>query len=504
MNMNATDLRPLYFNLVLWGERFREYFLDYCLPSLLSPRNIPCLINGRKNKFLICTTNEDWELLQDVPIFRRMAECIEPVFVEIPPQPEGVSNCIHMGVGHKKATDITYRDKAYGIALTPDLLISDGSIEAIQKHALEGKHIVYTAALRFAEELLFDELKKLGVINGGRRNSLNAEPLIATGRELVKAGLKSFHSETMRYEWDAAYFTDFPVACFWKVPGEDGIILHSFSWAPFLLDYSIVDDHKTDTFDEWTFDGDYVYKNFYHAKDVHIVQDSDEIMLVSWAPWKDKELSLEPQRRNTIPLLSRLNKGLVLYGIYNSTIMDPLKKKIFHYPVRWHAGSVTDNFKKIEQKVSKLIRYYTNPPISHETGIQAFKSASIIVSLVELQNQRFNIILKLKVSVLNGLMDFMNKIRQARYDLMSFIIKTISYIRLYKGRVFSFIIKTISYIRLYKERVFFYVSPLRWARRFLIVISAYQGDREAQKKVSGWVHNFNLSRIISIPKHWTE
>lgn len=36
-------LRPFYFVVVFWGERFRSYLVDFCLPSLLSPHNIPAL-----------------------------------------------------------------------------------------------------------------------------------------------------------------------------------------------------------------------------------------------------------------------------------------------------------------------------------------------------------------------------------------------------------------------------------------------------------------------------
>jgi hypothetical protein len=35
--------REFYFIVVLWGERFRTYFLEYCVPSLLSAKNIPSL-----------------------------------------------------------------------------------------------------------------------------------------------------------------------------------------------------------------------------------------------------------------------------------------------------------------------------------------------------------------------------------------------------------------------------------------------------------------------------
>jgi hypothetical protein len=48
------------FMLVVWGERHRRYFSDYCLPSLLAPNNIPCIANKHESKFAIATTAEDW------------------------------------------------------------------------------------------------------------------------------------------------------------------------------------------------------------------------------------------------------------------------------------------------------------------------------------------------------------------------------------------------------------------------------------------------------------
>ena len=43
----ATRERPFYFIVVLWGERFRNYFLDFALASALSPGNIPALHASR-------------------------------------------------------------------------------------------------------------------------------------------------------------------------------------------------------------------------------------------------------------------------------------------------------------------------------------------------------------------------------------------------------------------------------------------------------------------------
>ena len=65
--------------------------------------------------------------------------------------------------------------------------------------------------------------------------------------------LASMHSETKIYEWDAPYFHPMPAAVWWRVPDEDGIVVHSFSWAPLLFDFSAVPNRDTSTFDEWAF-----------------------------------------------------------------------------------------------------------------------------------------------------------------------------------------------------------------------------------------------------------
>jgi hypothetical protein len=159
----AKALRPFYFIVVFWGERFRNYFLNFCLPTLLAPGNIPSLLN-RGNKFVICTTIEDWALIQNVPIFELLKAYIEPVLIEIPWPDPNRTGCEHMGVGHKPATQMAHRDEAYGVILTPDFMLSDGSVAALQRHAVEGKQVVLNVALRFGEEPLFYHLEQMKIV----------------------------------------------------------------------------------------------------------------------------------------------------------------------------------------------------------------------------------------------------------------------------------------------------------------------------------------------------
>ena len=127
--------RPFYFILVLWGARFRNYFLDLCLPTLLSPRNLPSLATRQRSKFLFCTRPEDWAAISAAPIFRLLERHVEPVYFEIPPCPPGVSGCVHMGIGHRRGCELAYEAKAYPFVLTPDSIFSDGTIAHLQELA---------------------------------------------------------------------------------------------------------------------------------------------------------------------------------------------------------------------------------------------------------------------------------------------------------------------------------------------------------------------------------
>src|SRR5208282_1900176 len=112
--MHTSLERPFYFICVLWGERFREYFLEYCLPSLLAPGNLPALSTRSPSKFLIATRPEDWAAIEATAVFRAVARYVTPVFIEIPPCPPERSGCQHMGTGHRLGCEMAYRDKAYG------------------------------------------------------------------------------------------------------------------------------------------------------------------------------------------------------------------------------------------------------------------------------------------------------------------------------------------------------------------------------------------------------
>ena len=352
----AASSRPFYVILTLWGARFRYYFLEYCLPSLLSAGNIPALAGKRPVKLVIATLPQDWETMKATPIFKLLERYAEPVFVEIPPCPPDRSGCQHMGIGHKLMSEMAYRDKAYAVMITPDLMLSDGTVAKLHEHAANGVEIVLVAALRFGEEPFLANLVNAGIITTESRRD-SGKPLALPARAMVAAAINGFHSETLYYEWDAPHLPNIPAACWWRVPGQNGIVIHCLSWAPLLLDYGVVKDHDVSALETWTIDGNYVHANFADSHEIRVVQDSDEMFIGSWAPLEDKPLDLTPSPLFKRRFVGEMTKGALLRSAFFSEIFDPLKREIFFLPVRWHSLPLNRDWAAVEKSARrKMLR----------------------------------------------------------------------------------------------------------------------------------------------------
>lgn len=349
--------QPFYFIVVVWGKQFRDYLTNYCIPSLLAPDNLPKLTNTGSNKFLICTTKKDWEELKQSPALKNLREYIDPVLIEIPLPPTGTSSCQHIGVGHKLATDMCFNDKAYGIAITPDLVISNGTLKTIQEKALLGYQVVLTPAIRFAEEPFFAELKAASL--SSHEGQL---PLTLTERQLVKFGLKSFHSETESYDFESLYYGATKPVSLWRMPNEQGLIIYSLSWCPMMIDYGKISHHDTSALEEWTMDGDYIHKNFEDINKIYASQDSDEMILISWAPYAYNQVLSKPNH------FSKKFKHLInryyLMETLRNPIFDPTKLALFPLECRWHVNDINTEWdlksECIKKEISDLpiIAYY--------------------------------------------------------------------------------------------------------------------------------------------------
>jgi hypothetical protein len=338
------------FMLVVWGERYRRYFTDYCLPSLLAPNNIPSLVNRHDSRFAIATTLQDWAELEKHEVFKSLKTYIEPVLCELPPFGEADNKMRVMSSGHRMLSNYAFERRAFGVNVNPDSIYADMTVSNLQEGARNGVKVTLYPGVRFEFEGVVAELKELGFLS-------NPTVITLPQRTAAGIGIRNLHPFTIACNWDAEYFFDFPVYHYLLGRRSDVLVLHTISLGPLMLDYGSIEKHDDRIFDQWTLDGDYAHINFGHLKigrEVEFVDDSDRIMVLGFTPKDEDNVRKRPIGR----LLRTFNKGIRLWRVYNDPIVDPLKKRLYLRQVLFHQNELGDEWRQLARRDKLIMLIY--------------------------------------------------------------------------------------------------------------------------------------------------
>jgi hypothetical protein len=355
-------VRPgTYIAVTFWGEEYRRFFLDYCLASLMAPGNIPAIQNKNIARLLIATRQDDWQALQSEPIF---IAAKRHIVIEHVPHEAGLNvpynkKMMVMSQGHKLLTQRMFEDRAHGVMVYPDIIVADGAIGKIEQLAAKGYKVVLCIAVRFSNDGLVDDLKRLGFVESGK-------PIIISAEELARLTLKHMHSETVRLDFDAELDDHGACSFFWVVKPGENLVFHCGNWAPVLLDYSAVDTHDASTFDAWTFDGDYVARNFPNVSDIHVVQNTAELFISGFTseakvsyrifrPW--------PYRFPSLRTIIKIVRAREYLGTLK--ILDDVKKVFFLVPIRVQGGVSSEAaWRETEARAATVVQQVINPTLA--------------------------------------------------------------------------------------------------------------------------------------------
>lgn len=355
--------RPWYLGVVFWGIEFRNDFLDFCLSSLLAPGNIPAIRQKAESRFLFCTTQSDWEAVQSHPTFQLLTQYLTPVWLDLVPCDKPETKMQMMSRGHRMLADVMYRERVWGTYIYPDTVFADGVMTKLQDLGRQGKKIVLAHCPRFANQQFLKILRTAGHISPGH-------PLALSGRTLMMMARPHMHSETRCYEWDAGYFrAEFPALIWWAVSGG-GFLCHTSAWAPLLIDYSRIERHDTWTLDNWTIDGDYVFRNIHSPDEVYAETDPDAMTLISFTD--EARLSYLPLTSGRIvrlPMLGTWYKTLCLRNLLNSSEIDPLKRQLFQLPIYVPGESPTSDLDRVRTRAQQILKGCSRPLTVFESKI---------------------------------------------------------------------------------------------------------------------------------------
>jgi hypothetical protein len=241
-----------------------------------------------------------------------------------------------MAVGHLRAVALCFEAKAYGSLLHPDMLFADGFVVSLLRHIDRGTQALLVPALRLKDQPLLT-LLGLEAQQGG------TEPIVLTPRQVVAASVASLHDEIAECELDGPRFSTLP-NCVWWRNGAEGLLLHSFTWSPLLIDYASISRHELDGLGGPLPDGDYIARNFAPGSRICFVDDSDEIVFASWTP---AAVGARERGRSIVqglPVIGRLLRHAILrraYFHYTRDLYphgDHVKIRGFVVPLKFRVG----------------------------------------------------------------------------------------------------------------------------------------------------------------------
>jgi len=354
-------MRPLYLMVGFWGDRFRSYFIEYCLPSLLAPRNLGALSANDGHRFLICTTAADWQALQDKPAWQLLKAHATPVHIEVglPENSSDEAKFKHMTLGHRLLVRAVHEHRALACQIMPDTMYTDGTIETVLRHAAAGAHAVLAVAMRFREEGLFHDLRQLGLLPNPRVHGARTSRAIALQpRSVVGPAIQNLFRDCMTHDWESRSFPMWPTFCFWRVAQRSEMLIHSAYYAYILLDMSAVRNHNERSFDVASIENFWLADNFSDPDRIHVLQDSDDAMVISWTP----DAPFQPTERliARLPVISTLWKGFRFRYMreYLVSIGDPHKAHNLRYPIRLHAGDIDAEWQATELRAHRIMLWF--------------------------------------------------------------------------------------------------------------------------------------------------
>ena len=384
----AAKPRPFFFIATFWGKQFRDWFCLYAVSSLLAKNNIPSVNADRFSRFLICTTREDWDALQRETVFQKLRETIDIVFIENDALFPGEHKYHRMSRGHALLANECFKYSAVAININPDSIYPDGCVREARRLLEAGKNVVLCTAVRFELEGIRDELGKRGLLKWGHALSL---PM----REAVDIGLRHLHPETRASDWAADNFgrlapeherTHLLTCCFWRAPRDAGCIIITHNWAPFLVNYASLPEHRADSLDGRAIDGNYIYENFRHEMgtgNIHVVTDSDDIFLLGLSPKHEMVPPQETVWWKAWPVIGQMSRGYILNQTVFDPAMDPLKRILYRTKVRWHKADLSSAWDPVDAFAQQCIHRYATRNLNFDNRQTDMYADDTVTSAME-------------------------------------------------------------------------------------------------------------------------
>lgn len=321
--MSESLARIFHVVTVVWGAEYRQLFVDVCVPNQLTPGNLGALPGG--SRYRVFTSVDDAEFLRSSSAVRQ-ANDMMPVDIVVEPAAarQARDRFTRMTACHEAALRDAADAGAALIFLSPDIVMSEGTLNAVVRRHAAGSRAVVCAGLRVDRDSFVSVLK--------RRQGPPAMP----ARALVSLALEELHPFTRLHMVDGTQGPRRPISAYWNVPGE-GILARCFYMHPLM-----VDPVRRDVMPDGTIDQHFVVHACPSREQIHVVTDSDELAVfeMSHTDAADTEIDDGP--------LSRWRAAVTL------SRCDAHQRSYWNMSVRLHAGDIGPAWQPVEKQSARF------------------------------------------------------------------------------------------------------------------------------------------------------
>ncbi len=281
-NGRMAELTNVEFLLPVWGDRYVRKFLEFCLPTLLAPGNIPAIAQKVPCKFVILTSEEDRDYISSHSSFRHLLTICTAEIRLIDHLITGNNYSTPIPLPYTEAVAAAGPSKLDScfFFLVSDYVVADGSLSNALERINAGASGVVVGNFQVALE---DALPWL-------QEQLDASPISLTlnPRELMRWALSHLHPATV------ANTVNFPLnhnkhtnRLFWRVDGNTLLgrffLMHMLCIRPETTDFAIGSSCDYSFIPEMC-----------PSDNVAVITDSDEYLVIEMQPRQHEAMFLRP------------------------------------------------------------------------------------------------------------------------------------------------------------------------------------------------------------------
>jgi len=282
--------------LCAWGYSYVRQFLEYSLPTMLAPGNIPAVASALPTEFVILTSVDDEPFISEHPTFKQLASVCQTKIHAID----------HLITDGNYSTTITlaYTEAVRDVGeamidtcflfLVSDYIVADGSFANVLKRMQGGTSAVVAGNMQVTRESALPWLQERLV---GNRLSLSLKP-----RELMQWAINNLHPLVL------ANMVNLPFShntdtnrLFWRLDGNTILgrfyLLHMLCIRPEVTDFVVGSSCDYSFIPEMCPSGN-----------VDVITDSDEYLVIEMQARLHESKFLRPGPIEVLPLAKSLNE----------------------------------------------------------------------------------------------------------------------------------------------------------------------------------------------------